>query len=118
MAQQKKKDIGEDPTFLKVRDWVVVWGVCPGTKWYWPSAVFFVGMWVSMALVLLSVAIPGHDILNILFAVGCIIGGVLNYLVFWYSDRQFKSDRARREKIKATWGSEDLSLRYSDWKPI
>ncbi len=115
MAQQKKKDLGADPTFLKVRDWVVVWGVCPGTKWYWPSAAFFVGMWVSFAIVLLSVQ---HDLWTVLFALGCLVGAALNFLVFWYCNWLFVKDRERRRKIKASWGSQDLSRRYSDWRPI
>jgi hypothetical protein len=119
MAQQhKKKDLGADPTFLKVRDWVVVWGVCPGTKWYWPSAAFFAGMWVAMAIVLMSVGLPEQNFGTMMFAYGCLLGGAANFGVFWYYDRRFKTDRQRVKMIKASWGSEDLSVKYSDWKPI
>jgi|GEM_PF-4096892 len=108
-------DISQNKNFLRFRDAVVVWGVCPGTKWYWPSAAFFVGMWVSFALVLLSVQ---HDLWTILFALGCLLGAALNFLVFWYCDRLFVKDRERCRKIRAGWGSQDLSIRYSDWRPI
>jgi hypothetical protein len=86
----------------------------------WDQMVLALGrlLRVSMAIVLLSVGIPEQNFQTILFAVGCIIGGVANFLVFWHSDRLFKSDRERCRKIKASWGSEDLSVKYSDWKPI
>ena len=121
MEMDKKeaiKELRHGRQFSSFQDWVCIWGVVPGTRAYWPSAAFFVGMWVSMAIVLLSVWIPEPNFSTLLFAFGCLFGAAFNGLAFWISDRLYKSDRARVEKIKQSWGSSDPQTRAMGWKPL
>jgi hypothetical protein len=115
---QGVKELRRGRQFSSFQDWVVIWGVVPGTRSYWPSAAFFVGIWVSMAVVLLSLGIPDQNSWTILFGLGCLFGAIVNFLVFWFSDRLYRSDRERVERIKHSWGSSDPDERTDAWKPI